>query len=106
MASNAITKARASFKRALNKYHELKLNLAQAEGTPQQLEKLGQALAEQIDLLLELPAPSIEAVIEKLTIVWEADLEKPDRDGAEKLQIIEDLHDLAAEARNLVGEPA
>jgi hypothetical protein len=106
MATNATNARRQKWHRAYSKYADLKLNLAVAEGSPQQLEKLGNALAEQIDLLLELPAPSIAAVIEKLTVMWEADLEKPDRDGAEKLQIIEDLHDLADEARDLIGERA
>jgi muramidase (phage lysozyme) len=104
MAAKPTKTARALWEREYQKYAELNLNLAVAEAPPQQLEKIGNAIAKQIDILLELPAGSIAQVIAKLQIIWEADLEKPDRDGAEKLQIIDDLHDLADEARELIGE--
>jgi hypothetical protein len=104
MAAAATTKRRALWEREYQKYAELNLNLAVADAPPQQVEKIGNAIAKQIDVLLEMPAASIAQVIAKLQIIWEADLEKPDRDGAEKLQIIEDLRDLADEARELIGE--
>jgi hypothetical protein len=94
---------RVRWAREYQKYAEINLNLSVIEAPPPQLEKIGNALAKQIDTLLEMPCGSITQVIAKLRLLWEADLEKPDRDAAEKLQIIEDLHDLAVEASELVG---
>jgi hypothetical protein len=101
MATNATNKRRASWERAFRKYQDLILRIEQAEHP--QLDALGRALAAQVDLLLELPAPSFDAVRQKLVLIWEADLEKPDRDGAEKLLIIEDLGDLIVEGSQVLG---
>lgn len=103
MAANAHTQRRARWERAFNKYQELKLNLALTQAPPEELESIGNALAKQVDTLMELPAPHLAAVMQKLHILWEADLEKADQDAVEKAQIISDLHDLAMAASDVIG---
>lgn len=85
--------------------------ITQCQNLNQQLEKARPAEVDALELaivavqeeLLELSAPSFLAVIQKLQILWELDLEKPDRDGAEKSQIVEDLTDLVDEAAATLG---
>lgn len=101
MATKPLSASAAAWKAAIEKHRELNLSLNRAPA-----EKAGaieHAIAEQEDLLLGLEAPSIAAVLQKLEILFETDLDKPDRDGAEKRLIIDDLTRLHDEAELLVG---
>lgn len=103
MAKNATTVRTSEWESAFNRYQDIRMSLATSEAKAHKSQELSEALAEQIDLVLELPAPSLTAVIQKLHLLWEADLQKPDRDATEKSQIIEDLHELAAEIGQATG---
>ena len=100
MATNATTRMRA-WSKALTRYQTLNHRLDEAQ--PHEVGQLERALAAAQDELMELPAPSFLAVRQKLDILWELDVEKPDKDGAEKALIIEDLNDLIAEAAAKLG---
>ena len=100
MAANAVSRARAWHKAEIT-YLNLKQRLDDAPAG--EAVALQRALAEAQDALMDLPAPSFPAVRRKLEILWELDMEKPDRDGAEKLLIIEDLTDLVEEAGMTLG---
>lgn len=104
MAANANTKRRARWERAFHKYQELKLKLALTEAPPEELESVGNALAKQVDALMELPAPHLAAVMHKLHILWEADLEKADQDAVEK--ILSELTQLSQANKHLAASSA
>ncbi|MGD9715180.1 MAG: hypothetical protein AB7V46_24460 [Thermomicrobiales bacterium] len=87
---------------AISIYRNLNHQLAKAR--PPESERLERALAAQQDALLDLPAPSYEAVRVKLECLWEGDLHGMDRSSEEKRLILEDLHDLSAAAAALIGE--
>jgi len=101
MAKKPIDAATRAWKAATEKYRALNLSLNQAPAG--KADAIERAIAEQEDLLLGLEAPSIAAVLQKLEILFEADLDKPDRDGAEKRLVIDDLARLHDEAELLVG---
>ena len=106
MASNATNARRRQWERAFNKYIDLNLSLEQAQ-EPQAIEKLGQALAAQQDELMELRAPSLTAVLQKLYILWgETDLHGLDRNSEEKRVILEDLEELIERIGRTLGATA
>lgn len=100
MATNATTRLRA-WNKAYTSFTAVKDRLFEAE--PAQVDDLEKALGSAQDLLLDLPAPSLLAVIHKLSILWELDVDKPDKDGREKALILEDLGDLVAEGAAVLG---
>jgi hypothetical protein len=101
MASNADT--RRTWERALNKYVDLNLRLEQAQ-EPEAIEKIGKALAKHQDELMELNAPTLTAVLQKLYILWgETDLHGLDRESEEKRLILEDLEELIVQSAHLLG---
>jgi hypothetical protein len=67
--------------------------------------QLQEAIAEQFDLVMATPAPSVADVTRKLVLLWEADLTTPGRDADEKRQVIADLHQLIEEGVTLFGAP-
>ncbi len=79
------------------------LNLSLNQAPAEKADTIELAIVKQEYLLLGLEAPSIAAVLQKLEILFETDLDKPDRDGAEKRLIIDDLCRLHDEAELLVG---
>ena len=101
MATKPLNASTRVWKAAIEKHRELNLSLNQAPA--EKVDAVERAVAAQEDLLLRLEAPSIAAVLQKLEILFEADLDKPDRDGAEKRLIIDDLARLHDEAELLVG---
>jgi len=101
MAIEAHTASARAWKAAIEKYRELNLSLNQAPADKGEAIEL--AIVKQEELLLGLEAPSLAAVLQKLEILFETDLEKPDRDGADKRLIIDDLCRLHDEAEILVG---
>jgi hypothetical protein len=101
MATKPIDATTRAWKAAIEKHRALNLSLNQAPA--EKIDAIERAIAEQEDLLLRLEAPSIAAVLQKLEILFETDLDKPDRDGAEKRLIIDDLARLHDEAELLIG---
>lgn len=101
MAKSPSNASTAAWKAAIENYRELNLSLNQAPAAKADAIEL--AIAKQEELLLGLEAPSLAAVLQKLEILFETDLDKPDRDGAEKRLIIDDLCRLHDEAELLVG---
>lgn len=101
MAIEAHTASERAWKAAIEKYRELNLSLNQAPA--EKVDAMELEIVKQEELLLSLEAPSIAAVLQKLEILFEADLDKPDRDGAEKRLIVDDLCRLHDEAELLVG---
>lgn len=51
------------------------------------------------DELLDTPAPTLMAVVQKLEIMWEAEMHGLDQGSEEKRLVIEDLSQLIAETR-------
>ena len=101
MATEALNASARMWKAAIEKYRSLNLSLNQAPAEKAVAIEL--AIAKQEELLLGLEAPSLAAILQKLEILFETDLDKPDRDGAEKRLIIDDLCRLHDEAALLVG---
>jgi hypothetical protein len=101
MATNAHTARARAWKIAYTKY--LNLNQRLELAPPHEREKLERAVAAQLDELLDLNAPSFAAVRQKLEMLWEGELESPDRASEEKRLIIEDLSDLCTEAAMTIG---
>lgn len=101
MATSPSNASAAAWKAAIEKYRELNLSANQAQA--EKADAIELEIAKQEELLLELEAPSLAAVLQKLEILFETDLDKPDRDGDEKRLIIDDLCRLYDEAELLVG---
>lgn len=101
MATKPHSAATAVWKAAFENYRELNLSLNQAPADKADAIEL--AIVKQEELLLSLEAPSLAAVLQKLEILFETDLDKPDRDGAEKRLVVDDLCRLHDEAELLVG---
>lgn len=101
MATKPLNASTRMWKAAIEKHRELNLSLNQAPAD--KAEAIELEIVKQEELLLGLEAPSISAVLQKLELLFETDLYKPDRDGAEKRQIIDDLCRLHDEAELLVG---
>jgi hypothetical protein len=89
MADHADSTTLARWNSAQNILHTLnqKLNLAQG----QLRDKLERAVAEQEELVLELPAPHLLAVSQKLRLLFDVDVDKPDHDGLVKRRLVDDL---------------
>ena len=101
MAIEALNASALAWKAAIEKHRELGLSLNQAPAD--KADGIELAIVKQEELLLGLEAPSLAGVLQKLEILFETDLDKPDRDGAEKRLIIDDLCRLHDEAELLVG---
>ena len=104
MATEPLTARAHAWATALNTYTELnqKLDLAQ----PGQRDALERSIAQQEQLLLDMPAPDFSAVVSKLEMMWEAHLHGLDQSSEEKRLILEDLGDLIAETHQLLGAAA
>lgn len=100
MAKTPATRARV-WNKTFSEYLDLKQRLLGDEAQVHS-SHLETELARVEGAVMELPAPNLAAVRHKLEILWEADLEKPDTDGAEKALIIEDLEDLEVEMLRLL----
>lgn len=101
MATKPINASARAWKAAIEKYRELMLSLNQAPA--EKADAIELSIVKHEEFLLGLDAPSLAAVLQKLEILFETDLDKPDRDGAEKRLIIDDLARLHDEAELLVG---
>jgi len=101
MTTKSHTARARAWKTAFEKY--LSLNQRLIEAQAHERDALERAVAAQQDALLDLPAPSLRAIVHKLEIIFEGDLEKPDQDGEEKRLVLEDLGDLILEQGQLLG---
>jgi hypothetical protein len=101
MATSPSNASTAAWKAAIEKYRALNLSLNQAPA--EKADAIELAIVKQEEQLLGLEAPSLAAILQKLEILFETDLDKPDRDGADKRLIIDDLCRLHDEAELLVG---
>jgi muramidase (phage lysozyme) len=92
---------RSAWNKTYSTYLSLNQRLSQAQ--PQERDALERAVAAQQDALLDLPAPSIAAVILKLETIWEGQLHGLDQEAEERRLVLEDLQDLSSELADLVG---
>ena len=104
MAIDATTARHQEWKCALTKLNDLNLSLAQCQ--PHERETLERAIADQEDDVLDTPAPSFSALLTKLELLFEGQLDGLDSEAEHRRLVIEDLSDLTAETRELIGERA
>jgi hypothetical protein len=106
MAARATKTDRTRWERAMNSYIELNIRL-QATDDSDEVETLGHALAKQADELMELRAPNLTGILQKLYVLWaETDLHGLDRESEEKRLLIEDLEALIDDIAFLLGASA
>lgn len=102
MATKAFTARARAWNTAFEKIQNLNQRLIE-ERNPHQREALERAAAAQEEQLLELPAPHFTAVIRKLELLWECQLEGLDSEAEAKRLVLEDLGDLILEQCQLLG---
>ncbi|WP_166038990.1 hypothetical protein [Sphingosinicella sp. YJ22] len=100
MAKTTVTR-RAAWDKMYGAYLDLNQRLEQAQ--PHERDALERAVAAQQDALLNLNAPSFLAVMHKLEVLWEGQLDGLDQESEEKRLIVEDLSDLIAEGATIIG---
>jgi hypothetical protein len=101
MAIDANSARQAAWNTTYNEYLNLSHQLDQAR--PEDREALERAVADQQDDVLDTPAPSFSALLTKLELLFEGQLEGLDAEAEYRRLVIEDLSDLIAETRELVG---
>ncbi|OSZ63603.1 hypothetical protein CAP40_17920 [Sphingomonas sp. IBVSS2] len=81
------------------------LNLIQQleHAEPRQHERLERARAEVQDALLDMPAPTLTAVLQKLAILFEGELHGLDQASEERRLILEDFEGLIQAQSALLG---
>ena len=89
MADAAPITPHARWTSAMNHLHSLNEQLIGCH--EQDRDRLERAIAEQEEVLLDLEAPHLTAIAQKLRLLFDVDLDKPDRDGSIKRLIVEDL---------------
>lgn len=104
MAEEPTTTRRALWETAFNKLTELNQQLDDCPA--EQRDALERAIADQEDDVLDTPAPSFSALLAKLELLFEGQLEGKDAEAEHRRLVIEDLSDLIEETRELVGERA
>ena len=92
---------RTAWEKTYNTYLNLNQRLIQARADER--DALERAVAAQEEQLLELPAPHFTAVIRKLELLWECQLDGTDDETAARLLVLEDLGDLILEQSQLLG---
>lgn len=100
MAETTVTR-RAAWDKMYRAYLILNQRLSECE--PHERDTLERSVAAHQDALLNMNAPSFLAVMQKLEVLWEGQLDAPDQASEEKRLIIGDLSDLAAEGAAIVG---
>lgn len=104
MAADATNARCENWKRLFVEYQNLNQRLIEAPAKDR--DALERAIAAQEDDLLDTPAPSFGAVITKLELLWSEQMDGLDVESEAKRLILEDLSDLIAENRQLLGEAA
>lgn len=102
MADKAHTARARAWNTAFEKYQNLNQRLIE-ERNPHQRDALERAVAAQEEQLLELPSPHFAAVIRKLELLWDYQLEGLDGETAARQLVLEDLNDLILEQSQLPG---
>ena len=100
MAVDATNARRENWKRLIQEYSNLNQRLI--EGSAKDRDGLERAIAAQEEDLLDTPAPSFDAVITKLELLWCEQMDGLDVESEAKRLILEDLGDLIAENRQLL----
>ena len=101
MANDATNERRAEWERGLDAYDKLNQKLIEAPAKDR--EALEREIADQEDDLLDTPAPSFTAVIQKLYWLWECNLIGIDSETEARRLILEDLETLVAESTALLA---
>ena len=101
MAETTFTDRVSDWNASIEKLNELTLNLAQCP--PQERRAVERAIAEQEDDLLDTPAPSLDAVITKLELLWDGQLFGIDPETEQRRLILDDLADLIVQGAQLFG---
>lgn len=100
MAVDANSPARTAWETTYEHYLNLNQQLLHAPAADREhLEN--EAIAAENELL-SLPSPSFMAVRTKLEMLWSAELMNPDQNGAEKRQVVDDLHRLIVDTGRLL----
>lgn len=101
MADKPHTARARAWNTAFEKYQSLNQRLIQARD--HERDALERAVAAEEEQLLELPSPHFAAVIRKLELLWECQLEGLDSEAEAKRLVLEDLADLILEQSQLLG---
>jgi hypothetical protein len=101
MAIDATTARHQEWKCALTKLNELNQSLASCQ--PHERGALERAIADQEEDVLDTPAPSFSALLTKLELLFQGQLEGLNSEAEQRRLVIEDLSDLISETRELVG---
>ena len=101
MTANIPKASRARFKADLEEYQALRLavDLHNYKADPQGLDPIFKRCNIAENVVLEQRAPTIDAVVSKLLILWEEELTLEDARGKQKMMIIGDLRQLARSAK-------
>jgi hypothetical protein len=89
---------------SIQKLQELNRKLEVCE--PNARNALERAIADQEDDVLDTPAPTYSALLFKLELLFEGQLEGLNTEAEQRRLVIEDLSDLIAETRSLIGDRA
>jgi len=100
MATNVSNIRRENWKRLFEELKNLNQRLIGAPAKDR--DALERAIAAQEEDLLDTPAPSFDAVITKLELLWCEQMDGLDVESEAKRLILEDLGDLIAENRQLL----
>lgn len=101
MAIEPLSARASAWKNQFNNYLSLTQQLERA--APHQRESVERALAEAQDDLLDMPAPTFSAVLQKLEMLWETEMHGLDQASEERRLILEDLSGLIQAQSALLG---
>lgn len=101
MATNATTARREEWERAFTKLADLNQKLAECQ--PEERDEIERAIAEQEEDVLDTSAPCLTALLVKLELLFNGQLEGLHPDAEYRRLLIEDLSDLIEESRELIG---
>ena len=104
MAIDVTTARRENWKRLIENLQDLNGRLIVAPA--KESDALERAIAAQEEDLLDTPAPSFSAVATKLELLWCCHLDGLDAESEAKRLVLEDLSDLIAETRHILGDAA
>ena len=104
MAETTFTNRVSEWNASIQKLNELNLSLDQCQ--PHERHALERAIADQQEDVLDTPAPHLAGVLAKLELLFEGQLLGLDPETEYRRLIIEDLHDLINNVRELTGEHA
>jgi hypothetical protein len=104
MAIDANSARQAAWNTTYNRYLALSQQLDSCSADRR--DQLERAVADQQEDVLDTPAPSFSALLTKLELLFEGQLEGLDAEAEHRRLVIEDLNDLVEETREIIGEGA